>query len=162
MNITTEIKNNEQIIIENSIYEVRGKQVMLDSDLAVLYGCANGTKDINKAVKRNIQRFPERFMFKLTRDEYYEILRFQFGTLELEQGKYSKYLPYVFTEQGVYMLSTILRSDLAIDVSIKIMDAFALMRKYVSTNLIEQKYINNQVIKNTEDIRLLQESFQKY
>ena len=81
------------------IYEIRGKQVMLDSDLARLYECTNGTKDINKAVKRNIERFPENFYFQLTKEEYYQILRFQIGTLELKQGKYPKYLPYVFTEQ---------------------------------------------------------------
>ena len=106
-----------------------------------LYECANGTKTINLAVKRHINRFPERFMFQLTKDEYYEILRFQFETLELEQGKYSKYLPYVFTEQGVAMLATVLRTPVAEEVSIRIMDAFVAMRKYISTNLIEQKYI---------------------
>ena len=76
--------------IENMIYEIRGKQVMLDSDLAKLYKCKNGTKTINLAVKRHINRFPERFMFQLTRNEYYNILRFQSETLELKQGKYYK------------------------------------------------------------------------
>ena len=94
MNEVIELEN-----IENMIYEIRGKQVMLDSDLARLYKCSNGTKTINLAVKRHINRFPKRFMFQLSRDEYYEILRFQSETLELEQGKYSKYLPYAFTEQ---------------------------------------------------------------
>ena len=83
------------------IYEIRGKQVMLDSDLAELYKCKNGTKTINLAVKRHINRFPERFMFQLTKDEYYEILRFQFETLELEQGKYSKYLQRTNTSQSL-------------------------------------------------------------
>lgn len=137
------------------IYEIRGKQVMLDSDLAKLYECANGTKTINLAVKRHINRFPERFMFQLTKDEYYEILRFQFETLELEQGKYSKYLPYVFTEQGVAMLATVLRTPVAEEVSIRIMDAFVAMRKYISTNLIEQKYINDLVLKDSKRIDLL-------
>ena len=137
------------------IYEIRGKQVMLDSDLAELYKCKNGTKTINLAVKRHINRFPERFMFQLTKDEYYEILRFQFETLELEQGKYSKYLPYVFTEQGVAMLATILKSKVATQVSIRIMDAFVEMRKYISTNLIEQKYINDLVLKDSKRIDLL-------
>ena len=114
----------DEVVIENLIYEIRGKQVMLDSDLAKLYECSNGTKTINLAVKRHINRFPERFMFRLTRDEYYKILRFQSETLELEQGKYSKYLPYVFTEQGVAMLATILRTKVAEEISIKIMDAF--------------------------------------
>ena len=147
--------------IENLIYEVRGKQVMLDSDLAKLYECKNGTKTINLAVRRNIKRFPDRFMFKLSKEEYYNILRFQTETLELQQGKYSKYLPNAFTEEGIAMLATVLRTNIAEEVSIKIMDAFVKMRKYISTNLIEQKYINNQVLKNTEDIKLLQESFQK-
>ena len=100
------VKNETNI--ENLIYEVRGVQVMLDSDLAKLYECSNGTKSINLAVKRHINRFPERFMFQLTKDEYYNILRFQSETLELEQGKYSKYLPFAFTEQGVAMLATVI------------------------------------------------------
>ena len=103
----------KNIKIENLIYEIRGKQVMLDSDLAKLYNCKNGTKTINLAVKRHIDRFPERFMFQLTREEYYSILRFQNETLELEKGQYSKYLPYVFTEQGVAMLATILKTNVA-------------------------------------------------
>ena len=152
---------NEQKIA-NMIYEIRGKQVMLDSDLAKLYGCTNGTKDLNKAVKRNFQKFPERICFQLSKEEYLEILRFQNGTLELEQGKYSKYLPYVFTEQGVCMLATVLKSEIASKVSLAIIDAFVLMRKYISNNLLEQKYINNQVLKNTEDIKILQESFQQF
>ena len=134
--------------IENLIYEIRGVQVMLDSDLAKIYECVNGTKSINLAVKRHINRFPERFMFQLTKDEYWNILRFQSETLELEQGKYSKYLPYAFTEQGVAMLATVLRTPVAEEVSIKIMDAFVAMRKYISTNLLEQKYINNLVIEH--------------
>ena len=77
-----EIVVNSNDKIENSIYEIRGKQVMLDSDLARFYECANGTKTINLAVKRHINRFPERFMFRLTRDEYYKILKFQSETLE--------------------------------------------------------------------------------
>ena len=89
----------EENRVENMIYEVRGHQVMLDADLARLYQCANGTKSINLAVKRHINRFPERYMFQLTEHEL-SILRFQFETLE--QEKYSKYLPYVFTEQGVF------------------------------------------------------------
>ena len=136
--------------IENLIYEVRGVQVMLDSDLAKLYECVNGTKSINLAVKRHINRFPERFMFQLTKDEYYNILRFQSETLELEQGKYSKYLPYAFTEQGVAMLATVLRTPVAEEISIKIMDAFVAMRKYISSNLLMSKNINNLVLEDHE------------
>ena len=153
--VINDLITKEDIKIENMIYEIRGKQVMLDSDLAKLYKCKNGTKTINLAVKRHINRFPERFMFQLTKDEYYEILRFQFETLELEQGKYSKYLPYVFTEQGVAMLATVLRTPVAEEVSIRIMDAFVAMRRYISTNLLEQKYINDLVLKDSKRIDLL-------
>ena len=131
-------------------------------DLAKLYECVNGTKTINLAVKRHINRFPQRFMFRLTKDEYYKILRFQSETLKLEQGKYSKYLPYAFTEQGVAMLATILRTEVAEKVSIRIMDAFVAMHHYISTNLIEQKYINNLVLEDHDKIKLLENSFQKF
>ena len=143
--------------IEKLIYEIRGKQVMLDSDLARLYGCKNGTKSINLAVKRHINRFPERFMFQLTEEELID-LRFQ---IETANNK-SRVLPYVFTEQGVAMLSAVLKTEVAEEISVKIMDAFVAMKKYLSSNLLEQKYINNQVMKNTEDIKLLQESFKQF
>ena len=152
----------EIINVENLIYEIRGKQVMLDYDLAKLYECANGTKTINLAVKRHINRFPERFMFRLTRDEYYKILRFQSETLKLEKGKYSKYLPYAFTEQGVAMLATILRTKVAEEVSIRIMDAFVAMEKYISSNLIEQNYINNLVLEDHNKIKKLENTFQRF
>lgn len=93
---------------------------MVDSDLAILYGFVNGTKTIHLEVKRHINRFPARFVFKLTKDRYYEVLRFQSETLELEQGKFSKCLPYVFTEQGIAMLATLLMTEIAAEVSIKI------------------------------------------
>lgn len=136
--------------IEKLIYEIRGKQVMLDSDLARLYECANGTKTINLAVKRHINRFPERFMFQLSDDEY-KNLRFQIETSSLENDYGGKrYNPYVFTEQGVAMLATVLRTDVAEEVSIRIMDAFVDLRHYISDNLIEQKYINNLVLEDHE------------
>ena len=101
---------------------------MLDYDLAALYEVL--TKNLNLAVKRNIHRFPEDFMFQLTRDEY-NSLRLQFATLEEKgKGKHSKYLPYAFTEQGVAMLSSVLSSQKAIEVNIAIMRAFVKMRKY--------------------------------
>ena len=141
---------SDNIKIENMIYEIRGKQVMLDSDLAMLYGCKNGTKSLNLAVKRHINRFPERFMFQLTKKEYSSIYsRFQFETLNKnnqKQGLNIKYLPYVFTEQGVAMLSAILKTDIAEEISIKIMDAFIVMKKIINTSLIEQKYINSLVL----------------
>ena len=124
------------INIEDKIYNIRGLQVMLDRDLALLYEVE--TKNLNKAISRNIKRFPKTFRFQLTKEEY-ENLRFQFGTLSLdsknEWGKHTKYLPYVFTEQGVSMLSAVLRSDVAIDVSIKIMNSFVNMRKFISSNI---------------------------
>ena len=145
--------------IENLIYEIRGVQVMLDSDLARLYNCTNGTKDINKAVKRNLERFPETFMFRLTNEEF-NSLRFQTGTSNVKGGR--RYSPYAFTEQGVAMLSSVLHTDNAIKTSIQIINAFVAMRKYISTNLLEQKYINNLVIEHDSKIKILQESFQKF
>ena len=142
--------------IENLIYEARGKQVMLDSDLAMLYECKNGTKSINLAVKRHIKKFPERFMFQLTDDESKNIW-FQIETKherkETRGGKYNR--PYVFTEQGVAMLATILKTKVAEEISIRIMDAFVAMRHYIGNNLIEQKYINDLVLKDQEILKLL-------
>ena len=129
--IQSEVSNKE---IKNLIYTLRGKQVMLDSDVAMLYHYE--TKKINQAVKRNIDRFPERFCFQLTEKEL-EIMWSQIVTTsKLEENKYrsKKYLPYVFTEQGIAMLSGILKSEIAVQVSIKIMDAFIEMRKFISTN----------------------------
>ena len=146
----------EELNIENMIYEIRGKQVMLDSDLAKLYECKNGTKDINKAVKRNIERFPQNFYFQITEEEMKK-LWFQSGTA----NKMIRSLPYVFTEQGIAMLSSVLHTQIAISQSIRIMDAFVKMRKIISSNLIEQKYINELVIKDNERINLLEESFSK-
>jgi len=127
----------EKINIKDMIYEVRGKEVMLDSDLAKLYGCNNGTKDINKAVKRNIERFPGNFYFQLSKQEALEISRFQFGTLNKNgdnRGYNIKYKPYVFTEQGVAMLSSVLRTKDAARVSVNIMNAFVEMRKFINEN----------------------------
>lgn len=144
--------------IESMIYEIRGKQVMLDSDLARLYQVE--TKRINEAVARNKEKFPERFSWKLTEDENKLFLvAICDQKTETRGGRFKN--PRVFTEQGVAMLATILKSKIAVQISIEIMDAFVAMRKYISTNLLEQKYINNQVIKNTENIRLLQQSFSK-
>ena len=131
LSIQNEISNEE---IKNLIYTIRGKQVMLDSDVAMLYNYE--TKKVNQAVKRNIDRFPERFCFQLTEEEL-EIMWSQIVTTsKLEDNKYrsKKYLPYVFTEQGIAMLSGILKSEVAVQVSIKIMDAFVEMRKFISIN----------------------------
>ena len=157
-----EIITKENIKIENMIYEIRGKQVMVDSDLAKLYKCTNGTKDINKAVNRNIDKFPEDFCFQITKEEYEELLRFQNGTLKTNRGEHRKYLPHVFTEEGVAMLSSVLKTEVASKVSINIMRAFVEMRKYISNNLLEQNYINKMVLKHDEEIKLLQDTFSKF
>ena len=154
-----EIKENAKI--EDMIYEIRGKQVMLDSDLARLYQCKNGTKEINQAVKNNIEKFPQRFSWKLTDEEVETFLVKNFDQkIETRGGRYKN--PRVFTEQGVAMLSTILKSNTATKVSIAIMDAFVAMRKYISNELLEQKYINRMVIKHDEEIKLLQNTFSKF
>ena len=150
------MEENELIIndenIKNLIYMVRGKQVMLDRDLAKLYHCKNGTKTINQAVKRNIERFPERFMFQMSKEEY-ENLWSQIGTtLDNENQKYRRKenLPYVFTEQGVAMLSTVIRTNIAVAMSIKIMDAFVEMRKFLINNQFVIERINNIELKQIE------------
>ena len=140
------------------IYEIRGKKVMLDSDLAMLFGYE--TKQLNRQVLRNINRFPENYCFQITDTEYIS-LRCQNGTLKNGRGEHRKYLPYVFTEYGITMLAGILKSELAIKMSLRIVDIFITMKNYINTSLIEQKYFNELTIKNTEDIKLLQESFDK-
>ena len=149
---------SDNIKIENMIYEIRGKQVMLDSDLAKLYNVE--TKRINEAVKNNIEKFPERYCFKLSDSESNNLLVEIFDQkIEKRGGKYKN--PRVFTEQGIYMLATILKSKIAASITIAIMDAFVVMKSIINTSLIEQKYFNELTIKNTEDIKLLQESFDK-
>lgn len=119
--------------IQNRILTVRGKQVMLDSDLAELYDVSTGR--VNEQVKRNIERFPEDFMFQLTKKEWDEIfLRSQNATLNTGRGRHRKYLPFVFTEQGVSSLSGVLKSEIAVKVNIAIMRAFVGMRKFLMEN----------------------------
>jgi predicted XRE-type DNA-binding protein len=138
------MKSNEDSIIQQritqSIYIIRDQKVLMDSDLAELYGVE--TKRLNEQVKRNIERFPEDFMFQLTQKEWEELLtllgdapeesslRSQFATLEKGRGKHRKFLPYVFTEQGVAMLSSVLNSSTAIQVNISIMRVFVSMRTW--------------------------------
>ena len=126
--------------IKSLIYEIRGVKVMLDKDLADLYHVTTG--NLNKAVKRNIRRFPSDFMFQLTKEEW-DSLRFQFGIIESGRGKYTKYLPHAFTEEGVAMLSGVLHSEIAIDVNISIMRAFVALRRLPAliskTDLLETK-----------------------
>ena len=126
------LQNDEVVVttpVESRIMSIRGKQIMIDRDLAELYGVE--TKRLNEAVKRNIERFPERFRFQLTKEETIELVANcdQFNSL-----KHSTVRSYAFTEQGVAMLSTVLRSKTAIRVSIRIMDAFVAMRRFMVTN----------------------------
>ncbi|MCI6899013.1 MAG: ORF6N domain-containing protein [Bacilli bacterium] len=154
MNEMAEIKD-----IESKIYNIRGAEVMLDSDLARQYQCANGTKSINLAVKRNKDRFPSDFYFQLNEEEYNQICGFN---LKLQNNKIRS-LPYVFTEQGVAMLATIIRTDVAATVSIDIMRAFVRMRNYIKYNdqLLPRKYLllEEKVDNNTKRIDELFDKF---
>lgn len=143
------------IEIRTLIYTIRGKQVMLDSDLASLYQVE--TKNLNKAVKRNIERFPEKFCFQLT-DEEADFLRFQFGTSNVGRGG-RRYLPYVFGEQGIAMLSAVLRSDVAVKVSIEIMDAFVEMRRILTSNASLFHRLDNIELKQLQADQKFEEIF---
>ena len=117
--------------IEKRIFAFRGQRVMLDTDLAELYRVM--TKRLNEQVRRNIKRFPSDFMFQLTKEEH-ESLRSQIATLKGDRGHHRKYLPYVFTEQGVAMLSSVLNSERSVQVNIEIMRAFVRLREIMSTH----------------------------
>ena len=138
------IAEKEMIDIESMIYEIKGVQVMIDSDLAKLYNVE--TKRINEAVKNNPEKFPERLNFILT---------------DAENKNYGgrRYNTRVFTEQGVYMLATILKSKIATQVTLNIMDTFVIMKRYLNNTLIEQKYINNMVLKHDEELKMLNTLF---
>ena len=138
--------------IESKILILRGKKVLLDRDLAVLYGVE--TRRLNEQVKRNIQRFPEDFMFQLTEQEFENLrsqnaileknpLTSQIAILKSNRGKHRKYLPYAFTEQGVAMLSSVLRSERAVQVNIMIMRTFVRIREIVSTHTELAKKISD-------------------
>ena len=153
---------NEIIIkdkkIENMIFEVRGVQVMLSSDVAILYQIQ--TRILNQVIKRNIDRFPSTFCFQLTDEEIDRLsLRSQFATLNKSnnlRGQHYKYLPYVLTEQGIMMLSGLLKSDIAVKVNIQIIDAFVKMRRYFANNFNTNELLLNhenriQLLENTLD-----------
>jgi len=142
--------------IENLIYEIRGKQVMLDSDLAKLYECKNGTKTVNLAVKRNINKFPEKYCFQLSENEY-KNLKFQNETSSLNNYGGVRKMPFVFTEQGVAMLATVLKTPVADAVSMKIIDAFVYMRRYLSGVTGSNMLVNHE-----ERILKLEEQFNKF
>src|SRR5690625_197508 len=144
-----------RVEIENRIYTLRGKQIMLDSDLAKRYEVE--TKVFNQAVKRNVERFPEGFRFRLTRDEYDQInLRSQFVTSSYG-GR--RYLPYAFTEQGIAMLSAVLRSEVAVKVSIEIMNAFVEMRRMLISNASLFHRLDKIEIKQLEADKKFEEIF---
>ena len=150
-----EIIEKEKIIIEDMIYEIRGVQVMLSSDVAKLYYVE--TKRVNEVIKRNINRFPTSFCFQLNNDEIDKLsLRSQFATLNKNnnlRGQHYKYLPYVLTEQGIMMLSGLLKSDIAVKVNIEIIDAFVKMRRYFANNLN-----NSEILINHENRLLILEN----
>ena len=147
--------NGESVVpinkIESIILIIRRKKVILDRDLAELYGVTTG--NLNKAVKRNIDRFPDDFMFQLTKEEY-EAVRFQFGIFET--GRHSKYLPNAFTEQGVAMLSSVLRSRRAVKVNIEIMRAFVRIREMLGAHrelAVRLKELENRFEDHDEQIQ---------
>ena len=159
-----DVITKDDIKIEDMIYEINGVQVMLDSDLAKLYKCKNGTKEINQAVKNNLKKFPLRFSWVLTNEDW-KNLRSNFLTSS-PNNNYGgrRYNPRVFTEHGVYMLSTVLKTMSATEVSIAIMDAFVKMRHFIMEN--EEVYkslnnINNTLVKHDEKINYLFSIFDK-
>ena len=144
---SAEVLINETTI-KNLILVIRGKQVMLDSDLAMLYHVE--TFNLNKAMKRNVDRFPEDFCFQLTKEEYKNLI-FQSGISSLQESENKhggrRKLPYVFTEQGISMLSAVLRSEIAIKVSVKIMRTFVEMRHFMANNSLVLSRINELEVK---------------
>lgn len=142
--------------IKSLIYVVRGQQVMLDSDLAMLYQVE--TKVFNQAVSRNIERFPENFRFQLTKEEF-DALRSQIATPNGRGGR--RYRPYMFTEQGIAMLSGVLRSDVAVQVSIRIMNTFVEMRRFIANNAILFEKVSNIELKQLEYQKSTDERFDK-
>ena len=142
-------------VIEKKILLIRGHKVMLDSDLAVLYGVT--TKRLNEQVRRNLRRFPSDFMFQLTAEDI-ESLRSQFATLKTGRGRHRKYLPYVFTEQGVAMLSSVINSKRAIEVNILIMRAFVKLREMLATHKDLAKKLEEMEKKYDEQFKVVFEA----
>ncbi|MBP7736301.1 MAG: ORF6N domain-containing protein [Spirochaetes bacterium] len=144
-----DVMTEKQIV--DKIYIVRGIKVMFDNDLAMLYGVE--TKQLKRQVGRNIDRFPDDFMFKLNYEEYREFIRCQFGSLK--QGKHSKYQPMVFTELGVAMLSSVLQSQRAVHVNIQIKRIFANLRRIISSNETLMKRIDEMERKYDGQFRIV-------
>lgn len=145
-------------VIRNLIYTIRGKQVMLDSDLAMLYQVE--TRRLNESVKRNKTRFPQSFCFQLTRDEY-DSLKSQIATSKNSGRGGRRKLPYCFTEPGIAMLSAVLHSDTAIDVSVRIMDTFVEMRRFISNNALLFERISDVELRQLEYQKQTDEKFDK-
>ena len=147
-------------IIENKIYEIRGQKVMLDFDLAEMYGVE--TKRLKEQVRRNIERFPAEFMFELTKEEV-AISRSQIATLKTGQGYNIKYLPFAFTEYGIVMLSSLLKSQTAVEVNINIIRAFVRMRQYLLSNIPKKELeeLKQHIEYLEEDITSDRESYEK-
>ena len=143
-------------VIKERIFFIRGERVMIDRDLAELYGVE--TKQLKRQVRRNIDRFPEDFMFELTKEEY-DVLRRQFGTLK--RGRHAKYPPLAFTEQGVAMLSSVLNSNRAIQVNIAIMRTFTRLRKMLATHAELKKKIEEMEEKYDEQFRVVFEALRQ-
>jgi len=140
--------------IVGKIYYIRGEKVMFDKDLADLYEVTTG--NLNKAIKRNINRFPDDFMFQLNKDEADMFLRFQNGSLKKDgRGQHLKYSPYVFTEQGVAMLSAVLKSERAVGVSIHIVRIFIRMRKLLATHKDLQNKFEKMERENKENFKVI-------
>ena len=147
-------------IIENKIYEIRGQKVMLDFDLAEMYGVE--TKRLKEQVRRNIERFPAEFMFELTKEEV-QFSRSQIATLKTGQGHNIKYLPFAFTEYGIVMLSSVLKSKTAVEVNINIIRAFVRMRQYLLSSVPpkELEELKQRIEYLEEDITSDRESYKK-
>ena len=142
--------------IESKIFLIHGQKVMLDSDLAELYGVE--VKQLKRQVRRNIDRFPADFMFQLSQEDH-DSLRRHFGTLK--RGEHSKYLPYVFTEQGVAMLSSVLNSKKAVQVNIQIMRAFVKLREMITTNKDLAKKLEELEMKYDSQFRVVFDAIRK-
>ena len=151
---------NVDVTVENKIYEIRGQKVMLDFDLAEMYGVE--TKRLKEQVRRNIERFPAEFMFELTKEEV-AISRSQIATLKTGQGYNIKYLPFAFTEYGIVMLSSVLKSKTAVEVNINIIRAFVRMRQYLLSNIPKKELeeLKQRIEYLEEDITSDRESYEK-
>ena len=147
-------------IIENKIYEIRGQKVMLDFDLTEMYGVE--TKRLKEQVRRNIERFPAEFMFELTKEEV-QFSRSQIATLKTGQGHNIKYLPFAFTEYGIVMLSSVLKSKTAVEVNINIIRAFVRMRQYLLSSVPKKELeeLRQRIEYLEEDITSDRESYEK-